>query len=285
MRVMLLGSSSPVGRAIALSVARSGAHVVPAGRSGFGPLGLRIDLADRSTFLPALREARPDVLIHAAYSHLADATRSHHVNVQNSIALLEDALDFGVSRIVFISSAAVYGDRCKTALSEEMILSPSTSYARNKADVETRLIELSRKNLARASVIRPFNVFGPALESSLINRLIQRRARLRENPFAGDADPPVGLTRGQDFVRDYVHVRDVASLATRLAATDAPTGIYNSGSGNARTNHDLVRELQLEENIDYEWKDGPSSHSWADMTKTLGTFGEDLSEKTIHLRI
>jgi nucleoside-diphosphate-sugar epimerase len=166
-----------------------------------------------------------------------------------------------------------------------MTLNPQNSYGRNKADLELALGEMTGNDSSTVSIIRPFNVFGQGLENSLINRLLGSGRHFREKVSAQPTDSSIGLTRGKNYVRDYVHVSDLSKLVAKLSVIGCVGGTFNCGSGIARTNHDLVRELRLDKGKDFHWQVGADSYSWADMSKTWQHFGTNLSENSVKLSL
>ncbi|MFM8813897.1 MAG: UDP-glucose 4-epimerase GalE [Candidatus Limnocylindrus sp.] len=193
-----------------------------------------------------LRDARIDVIVHCgARSIVAEGDehpdRYFANNVQSSLNLLNAACNVGVKRMVFASSAAVYGAPTSSTISEATPLVPVNTYGATKVAFELALRSFADAYELQALSLRYFNVAGSTErvrerhepETHLLPRLI--RAAESGEPFSiygNDYATPDGSA-----LRDYVHVADVA--AANLAAVNyllrdgAPVGhtAVNIGSG------------------------------------------------------
>lgn len=206
-----------------------------------------------------IRSVKPDAIIHlAGVSGAAcdqDPDRSHQVNVTAMQVLCDAAAIAGTSRIVFSSTAAIYGDQRPHAVSEGDAIHLTSSYARSKSQAEKILREAADTNAFSSVALRIFNVYGENFASSLVQRL---QASTPRNPV---------LLQGLDtFVRDYVHVDDVAEailLALGLPSKGHMT--VNIGSGVPTTNRQLVRLLSAKGPIHYQVGETAQSYSCADI--------------------
>jgi len=206
-------------------------------RGGYGETGKVEEL---------LRDGRIDVIVHCgAKSIVAEGdehpNRYFANNVEGSLNLLNAACNVGVKRIVFASSAAVYGAPTLSTISEATPLVPVNTYGATKVTFELALRSFADAYKMQALSLRYFNVAGSTErvrerhtpETHLLPRLI--RAVESGEPFSiygNNYATPDGSA-----LRDYVHVADVA--AANLAAVnyllrdDAPVGhtAVNIGSG------------------------------------------------------
>jgi UDP-glucose 4-epimerase len=193
-----------------------------------------------------LRDARIDVIVHCGAKSIVAEGDEHPDryfanNVQASLNLLNAACNVGVKRIVFASSAAVYGAPTSSTISEATPLVPVNTYGATKVAFELALRSFADAYELQALSLRYFNVAGSTErvrerhepETHLLPRLI--RAAESGEPFSiygNDYATPDGSA-----LRDYVHVADVA--AANLAAVNyllrdgAPVGhtAVNIGSG------------------------------------------------------
>ena len=193
-----------------------------------------------------LRDARIDVIVHCgAKSIVAESDeypdRYFASNVQASLNLLSAACNIGVKRMVFSSSAAVYGAPTSSTISEATPLNPVNTYGATKVAFELALRSFADAHEMQSLSLRYFNVAGSTdrvrerhePETHLLPRLIH--AAESGEPFqiyGNDYATPDGSA-----LRDYVHVADVA--AANLAAVNyllrdgAPAGhnAVNIGSG------------------------------------------------------
>jgi UDP-glucose 4-epimerase len=152
----------------------------------------------------------------------------YHNNVSGSIVLFETMAEFGVKRLVFSSSATVYGDPHSVPIKEDFPLSATNPYGRSKLMIEEILQDLMLSDSSwRIALLRYFNPVG-AHESGLIGEdpngipsnlmpYVSQVAvgRLKELSVFGNDYP----THDGTGVRDYIHVVDLA--AGHLAALEA----------------------------------------------------------------
>jgi len=193
-----------------------------------------------------LRDARIDVIVHCGAKSIVAEGDEHPDryfanNVQASLNLLNAACNIGVKRMVFSSSAAVYGAPTSSTISEATPLAPVNTYGATKVAFELALRSFADAYEMQSISLRYFNVAGSTErvrerhdpETHLLPRLIH--AAESGEPFfiyGNDYATPDGSA-----LRDYVHVADVA--AANLAAVNyllrdgAPTGhnAVNIGSG------------------------------------------------------
>ena len=193
-----------------------------------------------------LRDARIDVIVHCGAKSIVAESDEHPDryfanNVQASLNLLNAAFNIGVKRMVFSSSAAVYGAPTSSTINEATALAPVNTYGATKVAFELALRSFADAYEMQSVSLRYFNVAGSTErvrerhdpETHLLPRLIH--AAESGEPFfiyGNDYATPDGSA-----LRDYVHVADVA--AANLAAVNyllrdgAPTGhnAVNIGSG------------------------------------------------------
>ena len=193
-----------------------------------------------------LRDARIDVIVHCGAKSIVAESDEHPDryfanNVQASLNLLNAACNVGVKRMVFSSSAAVYGAPTSSTINEATALAPVNTYGATKVAFELALRSFADAYEMQSVSLRYFNVAGSTErvrerhdpETHLLPRLIH--AAESGEPFfiyGNDYATPDGSA-----LRDYVHVADVA--AANLAAVNyllrdgAPTGhnAVNIGSG------------------------------------------------------
>ncbi|MFJ6195103.1 UDP-glucose 4-epimerase GalE [Micromonospora sp. NPDC092111] len=180
-----------------------------------------------------------------------------HANTVSSIALIDAVRAARVPRLVFSSTAAVYGNPVELPIPETAVKAPTNTYGATKLAVDMALTSEAIAHDLAAVSLRYFNVAGAYLrdgvaigerhdpETHLIPIALDVAAGRREKlQLFGDDYPTVDGT----CVRDYVHVEDLAR-AHLLALTAAVPGrhrIYNLGNGNGFTNRqvvDVVREV------------------------------------------
>lgn len=193
-------------------------------------------------------------------------------NILGFINILEACRDFGVQRLLYASSAAVYGDPRQLPLDEDVQCEPLSPYGLEKFIDEAYASLYARLYGLRTLGLRFFNVYGPRQDphspySGVISRFIERVASGR---------PPLIYGDGKQ-TRDYIHVEDVARAC--LSALDsAYCGVCNVSAGVPANLLDLVTLLGevLEQDIHPEFdapRMGDIPDSYADplrMRQELG---------------
>jgi UDP-glucose 4-epimerase len=173
-------------------------------------------------------------------------------NVVGSLALLDAVRAAGVPRMVFSSTAAVYGNPTELPIPETAVKAPTSTYGATKLTIDHALTSEAFAHKLAAVSLRYFNVAGAYIrpdgtaigerhdpETHLIPIALQVAAgkRQRLQLFGDDYPTPDGTC-----VRDYIHVEDLARA--HLLALDAAVGgehrIYNLGNGNGFSNLQVV---------------------------------------------
>jgi len=213
---------------------------------------VKADIGDRVALERVLREDGIEAVLHfAALIEAGESMRSpetyFRVNTAGSLTLLEAMLAAGVRRLVFSSTAAVYGAPDSTPIGEDAPLEPTNVYGVSKMLVERMLAWFHRIHGLRYASLRYFNAAGAAgalgeahqPESHLIPLALQVAMGRRPAISIYGTDYP---TRDGTCVRDYIHVHDLAQ-AHRLALdalADRSPAIYNLGNGRGFTVREVI---------------------------------------------
>ncbi|MEA2652803.1 MAG: UDP-glucose 4-epimerase [Chloroflexota bacterium] len=248
----MTGGAGYVGSVSAEALVAAGHDVVvlddlTTGHRSAVPAGARLHVgsygdADGTTRL--LTAERTEAILHCAARSLvgesiADPSRYYRDNVAGGVALLEAARAAGVGRVVFSSTAAVYGIPDSTPIPEEAPLRPINPYGESKRTFESALAWYGRAYGIRSVALRYFNVAGATEtlgeahdpETHLIpNVLAAAEGRLELTVFGDDYPTPDGTC-----IRDYIHVADLAEAHLRAIEATAP--------GDPRTDEALVCNL------------------------------------------
>lgn len=184
--------------------------------------------ADEAAVRDLLERERVDAILHCAARSLVgesvrDPARYYRENVAGGVALLEAARAAGVRRVVFSSTAAVYGVPEATPIGEDAALRPINPYGETKRAFEGALRWYGEAYGFRSAVLRYFNVAGATERLGEVHR---PETHLLPNVLAAaEGGPPLTLF-GEDYptpdgtpVRDYIHVADLADA--HLAALEA----------------------------------------------------------------
>jgi len=212
-------------------------------------------LADRDRLDEAFAQHRPVAAMHFAASTAAGESVVHpekyyRNNVGGLLALLGSMRRHGVDRIVFSSTAAVYGDPLRTPMDEDHPCAPVNPYGASKLMCERILEDYARAYGLRAVALRYFNAAGAdpelelgeehAPETHLIPLVLQTAAGRRPHIAVFGQDY---ATRDGTCERDYVHVADLAQA--HLLALDRLSGApgkaaYNLGNGRGHTVREVI---------------------------------------------
>jgi UDP-glucose 4-epimerase len=184
--------------------------------------------ADETATRALLEDEGIEAILHCAARSLvgesvADPARYYRDNVAGGVALLEAARVAGVRRLVFSSTAAVYGIPDTTPITEDAPLRPINTYGETKRTFEGALHWYGRAYGVRGVILRYFNVAGATERLGEVHR---PETHLVPNLLAAVAGGPPLTLFGDDYptedgtpVRDYIHVSDLADA--HLAALEA----------------------------------------------------------------
>jgi UDP-glucose 4-epimerase len=262
MRLLVTGGAGYIGSVVAARLVADGHQVVvlddlSTGHADAVPAGARFVHGDvRSAAGPVLAGGIDAVLHFAARSlvgeSVAEPGRYWQHNLGGTLALLEAMRAHGTGRIVFSSTAAVYGEPEAVPITETAPARPTSPYGASKLAADSALAEHARMHRIGAVSLRYFNVAGAylddaggwlgerhAVETHLIPNIlaVARRGTGQVSIFGGDYPTPDGTC-----VRDYIHVTDLA--AAHLLALDACAAgqhkVYNLGSGSGFSNREVL---------------------------------------------
>lgn len=206
---------------------------------------------------------------------IEDPDTNNAINVTGTKNLIEAAAEAGVSRVVFASSAAVYGNLPGIPKQEDDPLEPESPYAESKLEGERMLNAAADAGRFEAVALRYFNVFGPRQDpKSMYAGVIS----LFVNWLKTGTAPMLFGDGGQ--TRDFVYVDDVAkaNLAALKAELPTPFVVANVGTGVSSSLLDLLGVLGdilgvQPEPIFKEKRGGDIRHSLADVSKADRVLG------------
>ena len=250
MRALVTGGAGYVGSVVVEELLAAGAQRVVVlddmskghARAVVGPAILvRGDVGDRELVTALCRQHDIDVVVHMAARSLvgesvAKPAMYYEANLVRGLALLDAMVAAGVERLVFSSTAAVYGEPTTTPITEDSPTVPTNTYGETKLAFERALAWYGRAYGLRHASLRYFNAAGATArngeqhdpETHLIpNVLAVARGQSPAVPvFGRDYPTPDGTC-----VRDYVHVSDLARAhVLAIGSLDRPGGrAYNLG--------------------------------------------------------
>jgi UDP-glucose 4-epimerase len=205
---------------------------------------------DATTLTETLHGYRVTGVVHlAAHKSVPDSILRpgyyHHENVDGLRTLLRAMNTTGVRRLVFASSAAVYGTPPTAVVTEHTPPRPLNPYGHTKLQGERLVRAAGRTHRMSWLALRYFNIAGADSAAtadrgtSLVPRLLRALARGEPLTIAGTDYP----TRDGTALRDYIHVADVADahIAAVNALTDRTIGaVLNVGSGIGHTVREVI---------------------------------------------
>lgn len=182
---------------------------------------IEADLEDTAALIKALETIKPDVVIHLASlinvrDSIIDPALYYEKNLLSSLSLLKAMVQTGVKKLIFSSTAAIYGTPEKLPLDENHPKAPLNAYGKTKLAIEGMLQDFFHAHGLQFVSLRYFNAAGADLsktigeahhpETHLIPLAI--RAAMTEKPlniYGNDYPTPDGSA-----IRDYIHVLDLA---------------------------------------------------------------------------
>ncbi|SHE68636.1 NAD-dependent epimerase/dehydratase family protein [Streptoalloteichus hindustanus] len=210
----------------------------------------------------------------------ADPHESIDINMVGNHNVFAAAADHGVERLVYASSASVYGDPKKLPMHEDDVLDPLTPYCISKRAGEDLLGFYQRRDNLSWVALRFFNVYGPgqkttAYYTSVINHFVNR---LRNGL------PPVIDGKGEQSM-DFIHVHDIARGTVAALEAERSNLAVNLGTGIDTSVADLAKILIDAVGVDVEPQFNPRevlvSRRAADITRAREVLGW---EPTISVR-
>jgi UDP-glucose 4-epimerase len=160
------------------------------------------------------------------------------INVHGLLNVLEEASSAAVRKLVFASSAAVYGDNPVVPKVETMLPEPMSPYAITKLDGEYYLDLFQREGRLETAALRFFNVFGPRQDpkgayAAAVPIFIEMAVRGEDLTVFGDGTQ----------TRDFIYVKDIVGALAFAAETPAVTGVFNAGYGGQITINELAAQI------------------------------------------
>ncbi len=213
----------------------------------------------------ALRAVRPHVVVHlaarkAVEESVRDPLSYYEHNICGMRSLLSAMTAVGVRRLVFSSSAAVYGPTASGRVAEDAPTAPVSPYGRTKLVCEWMLRDTAASTGLSWAALRYFNVAGTATArladhgtDNLVPRVL-RAVSSGERPvvFGGRHATPDGTC-----IRDYVHVDDLAEAHAKVVAEMAfrdLQAVYNIGGGHGVSVLDVLRAARRATGIPFDWE-------------------------------
>lgn len=254
-----------------------------------------LDVCDKEKLRKVFNENKIDAVIHfAGYKAVGESVQKplmyYRNNLDSTITLLEVMNEFNVKKIVFSSSATVYGDPEELPIKETAKLSTTNPYGSTKLYIEGILKDVYiADNSYSIAILRYFNPVGAhpsgllgedpnGIPNNLMPYIVKvaNRELPHLNVFGNDYDTPDGTG-----VRDYIHVVDLAlGHISALKYIDKNTGIdyYNLGTGHGYSVLEMVSAFSEVNKVDVPYeiaprRDGDIAACYADTRKAKEVLG------------
>lgn len=224
------------------------------------------DLGDRESLTKLFDEHKFAAVFHfAAFISMAESVENPKVYFRNNVFCAQNLLDamvqFNVKKLIFSSTAGVYGNPKTLPISEDHECNPTNPYGESKLMVEKILHWYDQAYGLKSISLRYFNAAGASLngnngedhdpETHIIPLAIKTASGGNNTFEIYGRDYP---TKDGTCVRDYVHVIDLVEahlLALEKLNTQEKSTIYNAGTGKSYTNKEVVDMVKKVSGIDF----------------------------------
>ena len=233
-------------------------------------------ILDPSGIDVAIRDA--DAVVHLAA--IVSVVRSikepllvHRVNVDGTLNVLESCVKHNVGKVIFISSAAVYGNDLVPPFSEDLPPSPLSMYGATKEAGEAYFKAYAETRSLKTVILRLMNIYGPRRSPGLYAGVMMKFAE------AISLKKPLTIYGDGEQTRDFTFVSDVTDAITRALEIDQAIGhTINIGTGIPSTINKLATLFSKwggsEPSIVYETaRRGEIRESYADIRKAKELLG------------
>lgn len=200
------------------------------------------DITDFTSLDQIFKDSPPDIIVHLAAKISVDESlikpeEYFKINVEGTLNLLKLALKYNVKKIIFASSAAVYGTKDKVPLKEdESLLTPLSTYAVTKIAGEGLCHVYSSISNLQCICLRFFNIYGPEQSGSA---LVPKFIKLISN------NQPITIFGDGTHTRDFIYISDVIQGITKaIKYNKKHYEIFNIAGSTKTTILDLVKIIE-----------------------------------------
>lgn len=202
------------------------------------------DVGDAAKLKGSIDSFKPDAIIHLAalvsvQESIDNPDENYTLNVANTHTIAESSRAGGVKRVVFASSAAIFGDPVSLPIDEEHPKNPMSPYGMGKWVSEQILEQYAMHYDMQTVALRFFNVFGERQDPN--------------SPYSGVisifsdrilSDQPLSVFGDGLQTRDFIYVKDVANIVAAASTRDSiPSGAYNVSTGQETTLNMLIETM------------------------------------------
>ncbi len=215
------------------------------------------DIADENK-VKKIIEKKFDLIMHFAGLIRVDESvqnpkKYNEFNIEKGKIFLNTCFNGGIKKVIFSSSASVYGNPVNKKVTEEDNLNPLNPYASTKLELEKFLIDQSKNNKINYIILRYFNVAGAdeKLRTGLISKFSTHLIKIASEVAVGKREKLI--INGNDYntkdgtpIRDYIHVADLADIhliSGKYLASNDKSHIFNCGYGKGYSVKEVIEKL------------------------------------------
>lgn len=227
------------------------------------------DIGNQEDVKKIIIEEKFDLVMHFAGLIRVDESvkepkKYKEFNYTKAKIFLKTCYENNLKKIIFSSTASVYGNPSSENVTEEDRLNPLNPYASSKLELENFITTSSKKFNSKYIILRYFNVAGAdsKMRSGLISEFSSHLIKIASEVAVGKKDKLI--INGDDYntkdgttVRDYIHVSDLAEIhliSAKHLLAEGRSDIFNCGYGKGFTVREVINEFNsiLEKKIKYE---------------------------------
>ena len=230
------------------------------------------DIAEKEKVTKLIKDNSFDLVMHFAGLIRVDESvkqpeRYNDFNYLKAKIFLETCYKNGLNKIIFSSTASVYGNPKTQRVKETDPTDPLNPYASSKLELENFIRETSENYKTKYIILRYFNVAGAdeKMRTGLISKVSSHLIKIASEVVVGKRDKLV--INGDDYntpdgtaVRDYIHVSDLAEIhliSANYLIEGGESNLFNCGYGNGFSIKDVINEINKITNKSLETIIGP----------------------------
>jgi len=306
-KILVTGGAGYIGSHTSLALAKAGYEVVAVDNLSTGvseavlpPARLvEGDLRDSGFVRELLHRERVDGIIHFAASLVVPESVERPLayyrnNVGCTLNLVESAVEEGVKRFIFSSTAAVYGMPAKRPITEATPTEPINPYGRTKLADEWIIRDASAAHRAlKYTILRYFNVAGADPEGRLGQSTPEATHLIKVACQAALGQRTELVLFGEDYptsdgtcIRDYIHVSDLADIHVRALERleqGGASGTFNCGYGKGYSVAEVIKVVKEVSGVNFAVRIGPRrAGDPADLVADVSTMRKEFSWAPAH---
>ena len=189
---------------------------------------LQVDMTDEEAVYTALKETHPDIIIHCAGSaDVGKSVENPYADYTGNVTITHNLL-FGMhkaglekTRLVFLSSASVYGNPQKLPITEDTPLHPLSPYAVHKVMCEVMCRYFAEHYGMSIRIARIFSAYGAGLKKQIFWDMYRKLESTGRLDMFGTGNES----------RDYIHVKDLIRALFLIATAEEEIQVYNVANG------------------------------------------------------